>query len=108
MTPVTVTLSVKARIWREGRLWVADCPALGVTSQGKSERDARSNFRGALELAFEVSRDRGSFDALMVHAAAHPETLWDSVEDSELAEFSLPMPLSDFLHARGQAVRKPA
>lgn len=106
MEPVTVSLSIRVRIWREGRLWVADCPALGVTSQGKTEREAKANFGEALEAAIEVSRDMGALDALLAHAASHPETLWDEIDDDyRMTDFALQMPLSDFIAARGKADR---
>lgn len=106
MSPVSVQLSIRVRVWREGRLWVADCPALGVVSQAGSQRAAKRAFEEALQASLETSRDLGTLDELLRHAAAHPESLWESVPKAELTDVRLEMPLTDFMAARGQAVRQ--
>ena len=40
-------------IWREGDVYVADCPAVRIASQGESEEEALKNLREAIELYFE-------------------------------------------------------
>lgn len=42
-----------ATVWREDRWYVAQCPEVGVASQGHSEDEALTNLREALELYFE-------------------------------------------------------
>ena len=42
-----------ASVWREGKLFVAQCLEVDVASQGKSEQEALNNLREALELYFE-------------------------------------------------------
>lgn len=43
-----------ALITKEGRWYVARCPELSVTSQGKDIESARSNLREAIELYLET------------------------------------------------------
>lgn len=45
--------SFTAIIYREGRLYVALCPAFDIASQGDSVEEARANLREAMELYFE-------------------------------------------------------
>jgi len=49
---VTKTLGLSAMIWREENLYVAWCPEVDVTSQGKNIEEALSNLKEALELYF--------------------------------------------------------
>lgn len=46
-----------ALITREGNLYVARCPELGVTSQGPDIETARNNLREAIELYLETWGD---------------------------------------------------
>ncbi len=43
-------------IWREGKWFVAQCLEVDVASQGRTEEEALSNLREALELFFEKPR----------------------------------------------------
>ena len=40
-------------IWREGEIFVADCPVLGIASQGITKEEAIANLKEAIELYFE-------------------------------------------------------
>ena len=42
-----------ASVWREGDWYIAQCLEVDVASQGKTEDEALSNLREALELYFE-------------------------------------------------------
>ncbi len=42
-----------ASIWREGSWYVSQCLEVDVASQGRTEEEARTNLREALELHFE-------------------------------------------------------
>ncbi|MES2885168.1 MAG: hypothetical protein V4709_10205 [Pseudomonadota bacterium] len=95
MNPVEVNLKVKTRIWREGKHWIADCPALGVVVQMDSERAARREFALLVTEIFAMSQADGSFDDLVKHAAKHPETLWEPAEHkSKTVDVNVPVPLS--------------
>ena len=39
--------------WKEGDVYVADCPAVRIASQGDSEEEALHNLKEAIELYFE-------------------------------------------------------
>ncbi len=45
----------RARVWREGDWFVAQCLELDVASQGETEQEALANLREALQLHFEPS-----------------------------------------------------
>jgi len=42
-----------ARVWKEGRWFIAQCAEVDVASHGRTERQALKNLREALELYFE-------------------------------------------------------
>ena len=42
-----------ARVWKEDDWFIAQCAQVDVASQGRSEEEALSNLREALELYFE-------------------------------------------------------
>lgn len=45
-----------AILWREGLWYIAQCLEADVASQGKTEKEALTNFSEALELHFEEPR----------------------------------------------------
>jgi predicted RNase H-like HicB family nuclease len=45
--------TLTARIWREGRWFIAQCAEVDVASQGRTRGQALANLREALELYFE-------------------------------------------------------
>lgn len=44
---------LSALVWREGKLYVAKCNEIEVTSQGKTKKEAVKNLKEAIELYFE-------------------------------------------------------
>ena len=42
-----------ANVWREGEVFVADCPVLGIASQGITKEEAIANLKEAIELYAE-------------------------------------------------------
>lgn len=42
-----------ANVWLEGDVFVADCPVLGVASQGLTKEEAIANLKEAIELLVE-------------------------------------------------------
>ena len=55
-------------IIQEGRFFVARCPELGVTSQGKSLVEAQKNLTEAIELYIESINNH-----YQSHSTAHPK-----------------------------------
>ena len=45
-----------ASVWKEGDWYVSQCLEIDVASQGKTEEEALTNLREALELYFEPPR----------------------------------------------------
>jgi hypothetical protein len=43
-----------ARVWKEGKWFIAQCAQVDVASQGRTEKRALANLREALELYFEL------------------------------------------------------
>ena len=46
-------LRVPVLTWKEGAVYVADCPAVRIASQGETEREAIENLKEAIALYFE-------------------------------------------------------
>jgi predicted RNase H-like HicB family nuclease len=59
-------------IQKEDKFYVARCPELGVTSQGKNLEEAQSNIKEAIELYIE------SFGEDLPHEISKP--LWTTIE----------------------------
>jgi predicted RNase H-like HicB family nuclease len=49
-------------IRRDGRWYVAHCPPLDLTTQGRSAEEAKRNLREAAELFFTSCLERGTLD----------------------------------------------
>lgn len=47
------TLRVPVLTWKEGDVYVADCPAVQIASQGETEAEAVENLKEAIALYFE-------------------------------------------------------
>jgi len=47
------TLEFSSVVNREGKWYVASCPELGITSQGRTVEDSLDNLREAIELYLE-------------------------------------------------------
>ncbi len=47
------TLRMPILTWKEGEVYVADCPAVRIASQGDTEQEAIENLKEAIELYFE-------------------------------------------------------
>ena len=46
-------MKLSIKIWKEGKWYIARCPELRVTSQGKTLSEAKRNLREAAELQIE-------------------------------------------------------
>jgi predicted RNase H-like HicB family nuclease len=53
---VIMKVKLPALTWKEGDVYVADCPAVKIASQGDTEEEAVANLKEAIELYFEVGR----------------------------------------------------
>lgn len=72
--PFQFAIEVQANIYREGRWWVAECPAFTIASQGRTKTEARAMLIEALELSWEVHRERGTFEQYIEGALLHPSS----------------------------------
>lgn len=48
-----LNLNFNALVWKEGKLFVAKCLEIEVTSQGENRREALANLKEAVELYLE-------------------------------------------------------
>ena len=46
--------------WKEGLVYVADCPTLRIASQGSTEQEAIDNLKEAVDLYFEDAPEADS------------------------------------------------
>jgi predicted RNase H-like HicB family nuclease len=70
---ITLAVHLQAFVRRDTpRRWVATCPMVGVTSQGKTVEDARRCLQEAIELWFESCVERGVLDQALREANFRP------------------------------------
>ncbi|MBC8204065.1 type II toxin-antitoxin system HicB family antitoxin [bacterium] len=50
---MSIIKKFSANVWREGEVFVADCPVLRIASQGITVKEALANLKEAIELYFE-------------------------------------------------------
>ena len=60
----SVTYTAKLETWfrRDGRQWLAWCPALDIVTQARTKKKALESLREAVELWFESCIERGVLD----------------------------------------------
>jgi predicted RNase H-like HicB family nuclease len=76
-TPESIQLLVnlRAAVRREGKHWVAGCPALDVWTQGKTRQDAQQCLNEAVPLWFEDCLARGTLDRALQEVGFRPVPL---------------------------------
>jgi predicted RNase H-like HicB family nuclease len=50
-------MNLSFEMWREGKFYIARCPELRITTQGKNSTEAKENFREALQLHLRCMTD---------------------------------------------------
>ncbi len=66
-----LVIRVPVRVKKEGRYWIASCPALDVHSQGGTKSKALENLREALELFLETCIEMGTLGEVLREAGLH-------------------------------------
>jgi predicted RNase H-like HicB family nuclease len=61
-TSIQAEFKLFGTVKREGDWYIAHCPPLDVTTQGRSAAEARENLREASELFIVSCLERGTFD----------------------------------------------
>ncbi len=61
--------------WKEGDVYVADCPTVRIASQGNTEEEALSALKEAIELFYEDSETPNFPDCERAHAREIEVTL---------------------------------
>lgn len=64
---------------RDGRQWVAVCPAVGVASQGRDRADAERCLQQAVEIWFDSCIERGTLEQALRECKFRPVAWADSV-----------------------------
>ena len=60
-------------IWKEGKVHVAYCPQLDVSSCGDTVEDARRMLKEAVSLFIEGARELGTLQEILEEAGFQPE-----------------------------------
>lgn len=66
-------LDFRIEIFKEGKLYVAIAPELNISSFGKTQKEARSSLREAVELFLEECKRMGTLDDVLIEAGFKPE-----------------------------------
>lgn len=66
------TLKLAVRTHEEHGVWVADCPALDIASQGSDPRDAVKMLREAVELVMERCLEKNTWMAFLEERGVTP------------------------------------
>ncbi|UOR06226.1 hypothetical protein MUN82_03820 [Hymenobacter aerilatus] len=61
-----LTLQIEAFILKEGKHYVAYCPALELSSYGSSPEDAKEAFGEAIEIFLEDTAEKGTLEKLLL------------------------------------------
>jgi predicted RNase H-like HicB family nuclease len=62
MNSVALQFHLFGTVKRQGNWFIAHCPPLDVTTQGRTEREAKQNLMEACELFLESCLERGTLD----------------------------------------------
>lgn len=88
-----MTLDVAVTLNREGRTWVASCPALRMASQGETQAEALMMFKEAAQLNFEVISERGNLAEVLAEAAKHGGVSIKTRPGQTARKISMPVPV---------------
>jgi predicted RNase H-like HicB family nuclease len=58
-------LKITIEFWREGKLYIANCPELDILAQGYSLDEARKNLHEVIEIHFEEMKRLGTLDQFL-------------------------------------------
>jgi predicted RNase H-like HicB family nuclease len=58
-------LKITIEFWREGKLYIANCPELDILAQGYSLDEARKNLYEVIEIHFEEMKRLGTLDQFL-------------------------------------------
>lgn len=67
-----ITVKLPIKVTKKGRLYIANCAALDVVTQGETESQARKNIGEALYLFLRSCIERGTLDAVLRQCEFHP------------------------------------
>ena len=65
-TKNAILVDVEILLIKEGKYFVAYCPALGVSSYGDSEKEAKTGFEEALNIFIDETERKGSFEKALL------------------------------------------
>ena len=89
------TINYRAEIFREGDLYVAQCPDLDVSSFGDTVDEARDSLQEAIEAFLEGCEMLGTLDAVLAESGfSKVNETWD-LERPTAEKAALAMPFVD-------------
>jgi predicted RNase H-like HicB family nuclease len=93
---IALDVHLQAFVRRDtSKRWIATCPLVGVTSQGKNADDARRCLQEAIELWFESCVERGVLDQALREANFQPSRLGRQATSPDRKTFRRPSVLGD-------------
>ena len=81
-------LELFGTVKRQGNWYVAHCPPLDITTQGRTEREAKQNLQEASELFLTSCLERGTLDQAL------RELGWIPAKSKARPRKSFPMPVA--------------
>ncbi len=70
---ITFTATLPIQITRKSKWFVAQCPALDVSSQGETEEEAKKNIGEALFMFLRSCYERGTLDSVLKQCGFVPD-----------------------------------
>ena len=79
-----ISVSLAVNIFKEGKRYIADCPALALSTHGSSLREVQKNFEDALQIWMESVAERGALRKALI------ELGWTlkGIPSPEMADYS--------------------
>jgi len=65
---MSIKLFLTSKIWKEGKYYIAYNPELEVASQGKTQEEAESMLKEAVNLFLETAKKIGTFSQVLQEA----------------------------------------
>jgi predicted RNase H-like HicB family nuclease len=79
---MVMEIKLPASIIKKTKWYVASCPALGISSQGNTEKKAKNNLVEALSLFFISCIERNTLDAVLNECGFKKATIYPATPKS--------------------------
>lgn len=79
---------------RDGEWWIAHCPPLDITTQGRTQSEAKKNLLEASELFLSSCLERGTLDLALKELGFVPSKHSSQKASGHVFKMAIPIPLS--------------